>query len=78
MPKSNNKAKSIKTGTKFKSWTVTQLTLGKLDYLDCLCECGNSRSVNVYSLTSGKSKSCGCKSKDLSKITMDLKYVQTS
>lgn len=75
MPKTNNKAMSIKIGTRFESWVVEKLTLDKLDYLDCVCECGNTRSVNVYSLTSGKSKSCGCKSKDLSKITVDKKYV---
>ncbi len=27
---------------------------------DCLCECGNLKAINGYSLLSGRTKSCGC------------------
>lgn len=29
-------------------------------YWNCVCECGNEKNVNTYSLTSGDIKSCGC------------------
>jgi hypothetical protein len=31
----------------------------------CKCSCGNEKKVNKYTLTSGRSKSCGCSNKDL-------------
>jgi hypothetical protein len=51
--------KSVKRNDLFGLWRV----LGhgeKTDYFWCLCGCGTKRQVNRYSLTSGKSRSCGC------------------
>ena len=63
MPKTNNKAVNmLRTGKTYSYWTL--ITLGtKDDYLICKCKCGTIREVNVYSLTSGKSRSCGCRKK---------------
>ncbi len=58
--KTNNKAKSISSGTIFEDWTTIKLAK-KIDYITCKCICGVIKDVNVYSLTSGKSKSCGCR-----------------
>ena len=50
-----------------------RLSVFKLDCIDkkyyhkhylCKCECGNIRSVNIYKLNSGHTKSCGCITKD--------------
>lgn len=70
MPKTNNKAESVNVGAKFNYWTVKRLAT-KPDYLECVCDCGHVKNVNVYSLTSGKSKSCGCKSKLLANQTRE-------
>ncbi len=66
--KTNGLAKSIIGGTKFGYWTVIRLG-EKVDYLFCKCACGTTKAVNVYSLTSGKSKSCGCLSIKVRKKT---------
>jgi hypothetical protein len=70
MSKTNSKAESLSAGHKFSFWTVRRLAT-KPDYLECECVCGLVRNVNAYSLTSGKSKSCGCKSKSISKQTRE-------
>jgi hypothetical protein len=36
-------------------------------YWDCICSCGKARTVITWSLTSGKTKSCGCFQKDVVK-----------
>lgn len=56
------------TGQQFGRWTV--LTKAKQKgsfgeiYWNCLCECGSRRTVTAQSLRNGKSKSCGCYSRD--------------
>lgn len=35
-------------------------------YADCLCDCGQQKSVYIYNVMSGKSKSCGCLAKESS------------
>jgi len=77
MPKTNKKAESLSEGTKFNHWTIKKLST-KPDYLECVCECGMVKSVNVYSLTSGKSKSCGCKSKELAAQTREKRNGKTT
>ena len=57
-----NKRRLVNTvpmGKEFGEWTVTHMGI-KPDYLFCECTCGVEREVHVYSLTSGKSVSCGC------------------
>jgi hypothetical protein len=51
------------TGRVFSSWSVLELaeTRNKRRYWACLCLCGRKRKVLQYALTSGKSKSCGCR-----------------
>lgn len=49
----------IPAGRTFGEWTVVRKGL-KPDYLECVCSCDTLREVHVYSLTSGKSVSCGC------------------
>lgn len=49
-------------GLRFGRWTVSGLhekTGYKRTYL-CVCDCGNSKVVDRYALTSNVSKSCGC------------------
>lgn len=50
------------TGKKFGRWTVLQFShsKNKIRYWLCECECGTVRPVRQLSLTSGRSKSCGC------------------
>lgn len=54
------------TGQKFGRWAVVGKSKDKGDknYWHCKCECGNEKDVYVYSLTNGKSKSCGCLQKE--------------
>lgn len=33
----------------------------------CRCECGNLKTISIYSLRSGNTKSCGCLSKELAR-----------
>ena len=46
-------------GVVFKEET-NKTYLKKRTYLRCKCDCGNILDVNAYSVTSGKSTSCGC------------------
>ncbi len=66
--RTNNKVLGIPKGTPFGEW-VTINPSKKWDYILCECKCGKKKDVNVYSLTSGKSKSCGCASIDLREKT---------
>lgn len=55
-------------GEKYNRWTVLKRALwnkqGQIMWL-CLCECGTKRAIQTYQLTSGKSKSCGCRRAEL-------------
>lgn len=50
---------NIPPGKVYGEWTVIKKGQ-KPDYLLCKCACGTSREVHAYSLSSGKSVSCGC------------------
>lgn len=51
-------------GAKFGKLTVLELdnvrSTAQRSYWICKCECGNVKSVYLYQLTSGQTKSCGC------------------
>lgn len=44
----------------------------------CRCSCGEEREVQFYNLLSGNSRSCGCKRRELSKVTLSKRTGQTS
>lgn len=71
----NNKNK-IKVGTKFGRWTVISDEFKMSDrlYCKCVCECGVEKSVCKSNLTTGKSRSCGCLTREKASIanTIDL------
>jgi len=50
------------TGQKFGRLTVIKLafTKNKAGYWECLCDCGNTKTIHVGNFKSGKTKSCGC------------------
>lgn len=54
-------------GQRIGRWTVLGYShhCGKHSYFLCRCECGTERAVLRYSLTSGKSYSCGCFTKEV-------------
>lgn len=55
------------TGKRFGRWVVIGRAKdkeGKI-YWHCKCDCGNEKDVYVSSLTGGKSKSCGCLSREV-------------
>ncbi len=57
-------------GKVFKRWTVLNKDLTvtkKPNKWNCKCSCGTTRSVQEPNLKNGKSKSCGCLSRELSK-----------
>lgn len=39
-------------------------------YCECKCSCGNKKTVKLHNLLNGKTKSCGCFNKELSKRRM--------
>lgn len=60
------------TGEIFGKWRVVKFSCyrekacgKKMSYWICECECGEIREVAGYSLTSGKSQSCGCLKKEV-------------
>lgn len=58
---------------KFEYWTALYpIKKDKRIYWHCRCECGIEKDVLQYSLTSGKSKSCGC-SANLNKNFKNIK-----
>lgn len=60
------------TGLKFTSLAVLRFAFeksasgGRRFYWSCLCDCGQWAVAETYALTSGKTRSCGCR---LSKVT---------
>ena len=68
----------ISLGDKFFRWTVLEKAgvsgtiRSHATYL-CLCVCGTKRIVEGYSLTSGNSKSCGCKAREESRERLRTK-----
>lgn len=56
------------TEQKFHRWAVERLTegSGKVKYWDCLCDCGERKSVFGSDLKRGGSKSCGCLTREVS------------
>lgn len=51
----------IKVGDVFGLWTVLALADGDRRKVICRCRCGRERPVDVFSLKSGGSLSCGCR-----------------
>lgn len=52
---------SFQIGQKFGSWTVmADKPTGKPLKIECKCDCGAIRQVNIYTLIKGRSKNCGC------------------
>ena len=47
-------------GQRFGKWTVLKNDKSRPRYVWCRCDCGTERSVFKSSLTTGKTKSCGC------------------
>ncbi|WBK39603.1 hypothetical protein CB452P1_000019 [Clostridium phage CB452P1] len=61
----------INIGDKFNEWTVLsedERKNGKRRLI-CKCSCGKISTVDGYKLRNGKSKSCGCKKSEYSKIS---------
>lgn len=58
------------TGKKFNRLTVLQRTGTSNDgqaLWECLCDCGNKKTVRSYCLTKGNTQSCGCFHREQSK-----------
>ena len=65
------------TRQKFGEWTVIEKDDTKPRHWICRCSCGNTKSVMDYSLTSGRSLSCGkCgdNHKDKTKLSIGSKF----
>lgn len=61
------------TNKRFEKWVALYpIKKDKRIYWHCKCDCGNEKDVLQYSLTSGKSKSCGCAA-NLNKKYKDIK-----
>lgn len=57
--KGKSKYNSIKIGDSFGSWTIVgQVFMDRYAKVPCKCLCGIEQSVDVYTLVSGRSKSC--------------------
>jgi hypothetical protein len=57
-------------GRRFGRLTVSNFShsVGTRYYYNCLCDCGNSKTIRYDALTDGRTKSCGCLQKELAKI----------
>lgn len=53
------------TGKRFGRLTVIE-PAERNGFVKCKCDCGNEYTVQVYRLTSGNTRSCGCLRRDLS------------
>jgi hypothetical protein len=58
------------TGSRFGRWTVVQDDGLSMRYWLCQCECGQKRMINGSKLIRGDTKSCGCFSRDVTKVRM--------
>lgn len=54
-------------GKKFGRLTVIKMDPSKKDFYFCKCECGNIKSISYRQLLSGRTKSCGCLKKEVSR-----------
>lgn len=79
------KANSIVIGTRFGLWTVKQVSYESIDttnnrtfrkrLVDVVCDCGTvKKGIVAYTLTSGASKSCGCRPSD---ERIKIRYIGT-
>lgn len=65
-------------GNKYNRWTVLELdknsnyNLSKKRRWICQCNCGKIKSVKEYPLITNRTKSCGCYSSDVAKISKTL------
>lgn len=59
-------------GKRFGRLTVLSYShsIGYTKYYLCKCDCGNEKTISKCSLTSGKSKSCGCLHREIVKSTL--------
>lgn len=59
-------------GKKFGRWTILEFdeVRNRQDYYICICDCGNKKSVNIYRLLYGTSKSCGCYNREVHRELM--------
>lgn len=71
MTKNKEKVKDL-TGQKFGRLTVIGIDdrNTRKTYWNCLCECGNIKSVRSDSLQSGRVRSCGCMKREQDKINL--------
>jgi hypothetical protein len=58
-------------GDKFSRWTIEEFVT--VSNVLCRCECGSKRVLRKYDLSAGRSKSCGCFSRDAT-IARSLKH----
>lgn len=63
-------AKFLPQKTKYYEWTILDyghIVKGSMAYLNCQCSCGTIRLVRQYCLENGKTKSCGCRTREINK-----------
>jgi len=72
------KEPKVKTeiGMKFNRWTlVKKVAKGYEAYWECICDCGNQKTVRQADLKSGKTQSCGCLQKEIARSS-NIKHGQ--
>ena len=67
------------SGKWFNDWYVMEPIPGKRRYYKCKCRCGTIKEVHAYSLTSGRSKSCGHKKleHEIPSVITDVEFRKT-
>jgi hypothetical protein len=55
-------------GQRFGKLTVTGISLISKDKVHCLCDCGNTKDISVYSLGYGATVSCGCHRREACRV----------
>jgi hypothetical protein len=57
-----NLHEQVEPGQRYNRWVVIgePVRRGYKLFIPCRCDCGTEKEVFIYSLTSGRSKSCGC------------------